>query len=378
MSALIRQRAAHLDLALRYICYHLQLPEPLFVTARDKYNQVGRWLTETDSPVLAHRPRVFHQGSMLLETTVKPLARVEYDLDVICQLRAETGGMSPRQVFDLVWKRLSANPEYKGRLKPKDRCIRVNFPDKFHLDVVPAIIDGSRSATSLYIPDLPADTGKWKASDPEGFAAWFEEMCKKMVFQFSVEARASVDPIPDPQPYNQKRPLKRAVQLIKRWRDKWFHGNEELNTPSIVVTRLAGDAYEGEQTLLEAVGKILDRWHLGLAKGRPRVYNPVNDKELISEKWERTPESFEAFRAAIANFRERWKALPGLSGIQNIAKELSDLFGDVAATAVKESFEQLEAARQEQTRHVTRDTVTLLAAPAAGAIKVKGHTFHGD
>jgi hypothetical protein len=144
------------------------------------------------------------------------------------------------------------------------------------------------------------------------------------------------------------------------------------------VTRLAGDAYEGEQTLMEALGKILDRWHVGFAKGRPLVYNPVNKKELISEKWENKPDSFEAFKLAVANLRERWKALPGLSGIQNISRELADLFGDVATEAVKESFERMEAARKEETRHVTRDTVTLLSAPAAGAIKVRNHRFHGN
>lgn len=380
MSFLARaqQKTTHLNVALHYICYRLQLPEAYFNTARDKYGEVGGWLTKNESPVLVHRPRVFHQGSMLLETTVKPLGQVEYDLDVICLLRSATDRMSPREVYDLVWKRLSANPEYKGRLKPKDRCIRVNFPNKFHLDVVPAIMDGSESPTSLSIPDLPTNAGRWKPSDPEGFAAWFEEMCKKMVFQFSMEARASVDPIPDPQPYNQKFPLKRAVQLIKRWRDKRFHGNEELSTPSIVVTRLAGDVYDGEQTLMEAVGKILDRWHFRFAQGRPLVFNPVNKKELISEKWESKPESFEAFKLAVANFRERWKALPGLEGIHNITKELIELFGDVAADAVKESFEQMEAARKESTRHVTRDTVTLLTAPLAGAIRVKSHTFHGN
>jgi Second Messenger Oligonucleotide or Dinucleotide Synthetase domain len=376
--AIARQKAAHLNLALQHICFNLQLPENLFNSARDKYLEVGNWLTKVGSPVRAYLPRIFHQGSMLLDTTNRPFSRMEYDLDAVCLFQVKSE-LKPRQVFDLVWKHMSQNPDYKDIIRPKPRCIRVDFPGKFHLDIVPAVPDGAISETSLYIPDLPTEAGKWKASDPEGFAKWFEVMCMKMrVRKFSALAESSVDPIPDRQPYNRKRPLKRAVQLIKRWRDKRFHGIEELSTPSIVVTRLAGDAYDGEDDLFDAVGRILDEWHALFAKGKPVVRNPVNLKEVISEKWEEKPESFAAFKLGIADFRNRWQALPELTGIHNIARELGDLFGDPAAQAVKESFAPTETARKETSLHVSRDTRTLLTAPAPAAIKVQSHTFHGN
>lgn len=375
----VRTKLDLLNLALEHICFRLQIPDDQFNAARTRYEGVGEWLTREGSPVRTHRPRVFHQGSMLLDTTVRPLLRTEYDLDVVCLLNPPST-LSPRQVFDLIWNRMRASPDYRDIIKPKPRCIRVNFPGKFHLDIVPAVPDSTASPTGLFIPDLPAEVGKWKASDPEGFAKWFEVQClktKERVIRCSM-AEASVDPIPDRQPYHAKRPLKRAVQLVKRWRDVRFHGTEELSTPSIVITRLAADFYDGDGRVTDAVMVVLDRMHEAFAKGQPVVRNPVNPKEVISEKWQNVPESFEAFKLAVADFRTKWRALPGLTGAHNVARALHDLFGDPAAEAVKESFAEIESAKAAKTLHVTTGTRTLVPAAAPAAVKVQNHTFYGE
>jgi hypothetical protein len=377
-------KIAHLNAALQAICFRLQLPEDQFELARTKHEEVGAWLIHKDSPVREYWPRVYHQGSMLIETTVRPLKRTEHDLDIVCQLGAPKS-MTPRQVFALVYNRMAASPQFKDIIKPKPRCIRVNFPNKFHLDVVPAIFDGGTSGTSIYIPDMPAAVGRWKASDPKGFAKWFEEMCKKVKPRMVKKAYARnmseghVDPVPDPEPYHTKKPLKRAVQLLKRWRDVQFLGREELVTPSIVVTRLAADFYDGDPDPYEAVEIIIDRMHALFALGCPVVRNPVNDEEVISEKWHDKPECFEAFKLAIGDLRDRWRRLPELKGVHVVVRELEDLFGEPAAEAVREVFAPIEVARTQNVLHVSRDTRTLLpaaAAPAA-AIKVQGHTFYG-
>lgn len=377
-------KMAHLNAALQGICFRLQLPQDQFELARAKHEEVGRWLTREDSPVRQYWPVVYHQGSMLIETTVRPLKRTEHDLDIVCQLVAPKS-MTPRQVFDLVWNRLAASPDFKDIIKPKPRCIRVNFPNKFHLDVVPAISAGA-AATGIYIPDMPAAVGTWKASDPKGFAKWFEEMCKKqkprtakMATTYNM-AEGRVDPVPDREPYHLKKPLKRAVQLLKRWRDVQFHGREELLTPSILVTRLAAEFYDGEPDPYEAVQVIIDAMHALFARGCPVVRNPVNEAEVISEKWHDKPECFEAFKAGVAELRVRWQRLPTLKGTHVVVGELEDLFGDPAAEAVREAFAPIEAARTLNKLHVARDTRTLVPAAAAApaAIKVPGHTFYGD
>lgn len=377
-------KIGHINTALQAICSRLQLSQEQFNLAKNKHEAVGSWLIRDGSPVNQYSPRVYHKGSMLIETTVLTLKRTEHDLDIICQLIAPAQ-MKPRQVYDLIWNRLASSPEFKNIIKPKPRCIRINFPNKFHLDVVPAVFDGTMSETSILIPDMPATVGKWKASDPKGFAMWFEEMCKK-VKQRMVKAsiicmsHGHVDPVPDPEPYHLKKPLKRSVQLLKRWRDVYFHGREELLTPSILVTKLAADFYDSDPDPYEALQVIVDSMHSFFASGCPVVRNPVNHEEIISEKWHDKPKSFEAFKAAIVEFRERWRRLPELKGTHIMARELEDLFGDPAAEAVRESFAPIEAARAQSNLHVSRDTRTLLpsAAAAPSAIKVQGHTNYGD
>ncbi|VTR97573.1 nucleotidyltransferase domain-containing protein [Tuwongella immobilis] len=375
-------KITHINAALQAICFRLQLPVDQFELARTKHEEVGAWLIHEDSPVRQYSPRVYHQGSMLIETTVRPLNRTEHDLDIICQLSAAKS-MTPRQVFDLVWSRLAASPVFKDIIKPKQRCIRINFPNKFHLDVVPAILGGATSETSIYIPDMPGPDGKWKASDPKGFAKWFEEMCKKVKILREKQAviymsDGSVAPVPNPEPYHLKKPLKRAVQLLKRWRDMQFHGREELVTPSIVLTQLAADFYDGDPAPYEAVQIIIDRMHALFAVECPVVKNPVNDQEIISEKWQSKPECFEAFKLAIADLRDRWQKLPELKGVPVIAKELEALFGDPAVEAIQDAFAPIEVARSNSTLHVSRDTRMLVPASLPSAIKVQGHTFYGS
>ena len=52
MSALApSSKITQLNLALHSLCLHLQLPEDLFNTAREKYTEVGQWLIKPGSPV---------------------------------------------------------------------------------------------------------------------------------------------------------------------------------------------------------------------------------------------------------------------------------------------------------------------------------------
>lgn len=370
-----------LNAILELLCYRIQLPDEHFKLARSYYLEVGEWLTKLGSNVRPYSPRVFHQGSMLLDTTVKPIGKTQFDLDAVCLL-TQCEKLSPREVFDLVWKRLKESPKFKDIIRPKPRCIRIDLTGKFHIDVVPAVPYPGNSETSIRIPDAPVESARWKDSDPEGFAAWFEKQCLKKkggVRKFSYNmSEAQVDPIPDRPAYRSKKPLKRAVQLIKRWRDKRFLGSEELSTPSIVITKLAADYYDGDLVLTDAVAIILDRMHARFEQGRPKVYNPVNNKELISEKWESSPESFEAFKGAIAEFRDQWTELQELTGAHKIGKMLTQLFGDMAGDAVQESFADIEQAKSANTLHVANGTRMLLPGAASASMPVKRHTHFGN
>jgi hypothetical protein len=64
--------------------------------------------------------------------------------------------------------------------------------------------------------------------------------------------------VPEQQAVGEKRPLELVVQLIKRWRDLYYAGgNPDLAPISIVLTTLAGHAYNGEQSVSKALTSVL-------------------------------------------------------------------------------------------------------------------------
>src|ERR1044072_8753851 len=97
---------ADLDYLLTEVARALQLTAEQYALAVKHYRAVGIWLAAPDSPLFRFRPSIYPQGSMALETTVRPRFRDEYDLDLVCQLL--TTGLSAMEVYHLVHNRLAA------------------------------------------------------------------------------------------------------------------------------------------------------------------------------------------------------------------------------------------------------------------------------
>ncbi len=103
-----------LDKLFEEICDSVQLTDTQFELAEGHYFAVGEWLAAKESPLAIYKPRIYPQGSVRHKTTVKPLARQEHDLDLICLLELPFGTFpDPRTVFDLVAMRLRQNGLYK-------------------------------------------------------------------------------------------------------------------------------------------------------------------------------------------------------------------------------------------------------------------------
>ncbi len=65
------QKEIHWSL-LEKICQKLELSKSQYQLAVDRYNSVGDWLAESEDPVFEDAV-IYPQGSVRLETTVKPL-----------------------------------------------------------------------------------------------------------------------------------------------------------------------------------------------------------------------------------------------------------------------------------------------------------------
>jgi hypothetical protein len=371
-----------LDQILDLIGVSVQLTPTQFEKAETSYNVVGEWLHDDDSPISIFDPSIFPQGSLLLDTTVRPLSHTEFDLDLVCLLRLSD--VRPMPVYNLLLERMQRHGRYAPIIFPERRCIRINYAGDFHLDIVPAIPDpdGPPGDTCLLIPDR--EKRIWRPSNPKGYADWFDSRTRiEVAAALSLNERREIEPLSAPEAAYLKPPLKLAVQLLKRWRDVAFKKRLELTPSSIILTTLAGLLYRGEQHPTEALATILDGIHNWANREPIRLQNPSNPKESITDRWNDKPGMYDVFIEKVFDFRVRWHKLIQKGRFPDFVTELEALFTEVPVTKALTKFaERRGEARRNGALYVEKATGSLGIATtpglAPGRLKVKDHAFHGE
>jgi hypothetical protein len=359
---------AALDELLDEICLTLQITPTQFELAEQHYRAVGEWLASAESALHTLKPDIYPQGSMALRTTVKPREREEYDLDLV--LEVSPSGPNAMQLYGLVEARLRQHKEYRDRVERKRRCLRLNYAHDFHLDILPARHDVTRGGTCIEVPDR--GLGSWKPSNPKGYAGWFEGLCESGAAARAMRKQA---PLPDQLPEELTRPLRRAVQLLKRRRDNFFE-TDTVSPRSIILTTLAGQLYQGEESVLGALQGIVARMEGAINHSAPRrleVYNPTNRSERLSEQWD-DPRAYEAFVKFVRQLNRDAEALSGMVGLAQVGEALDEMFGEgLGSTAVRAYTKRIANAKEEG---ALRFTASGLAVGVADAHRSPRHTFH--
>jgi hypothetical protein len=368
---------AQMDDLLWRICEELQLSPTHYQQAVDRYEAVCRWLEAETSVVAQYRPAMYPQGSMRIGTTVMPFGRDEYDLDFVCEFAvSSTRFESPLQLLKLVVERLEQNDAYARLLEVKNRCARLNYANEFHLDILPACPDAANGGSCLVVPDR--ESRLWKPSNPKGYADWFEQRCELVLVVMAERARvlAKAEPIPVQEATWEKATLKRAVQLLKRWRDIRYQKEPGMGPISMVLTTLAAETYQGQLSVSEALTSILNGIVALIASSQPRVYvlNPANPLEDLSERWE-DPVQYSAFVTGIRELHRAWTKVLATEGVHNAAKLLEGLFGEPVKVATSKQARQLQSMREQSALRVAPAGL-ITAAPAIG-VAMRANTFHG-
>jgi hypothetical protein len=331
-----------LDDLLDLICVELQLTQTQFLDAEGKYQAIGRWLAEGNSPLLDQAIRIYPQGSMALGTTVRPRDHEEFDLDLILLV---THAGSPAELRTAVANRMLSNAMYADKLDlGMPRCIRVKYEGQFYLDIVPARPDQIRGGTFIEVPDK--NLGLWIAGNPLEYVKWFESHCRMVVLE-----KATQDPLPHNIPAKRKPVLKRVAQLLKRRRDVVFNGTAGAPN-SIVLTTLAGHFYRDEESVVAALNHILDGTAAAIDREWPRrimLCNPANNDECLTDRW--TDESYKQFVDFVRNFRLSLDRLMrqtgrGLPAVEAELKRLFDEEGTITGRALNEFAKALQEKRR--------------------------------
>ncbi|ALA59442.1 nucleotidyltransferase [Nitrospira moscoviensis] len=371
------QTKEQLGRVLHYIADSLDMPEQLQEQAVAKYQEVGRWLADTESPLQGNTPDVYPQGSARLGTLTKPVTdRDEYDIDAVALLQVMKQSISQQELKQRIGDRLKQHPEYRVFLEEKRRCWTLNFENGLHVDVLPAIPDEEGLPESILITDR--ELTRWQHSNPKGYAAWFWSRMKSI---FEEERRAlakalqaEVEAVPD---WKIKTPLQRAIQLLKRHRDLHFQHDQDDKPASIIITTLAAWAYEGQTNLLDALAGMACTMpdHIESRKGVYWVVNPVNEEENFADKWKEHPQRRHKLLTWLNKVNVDLKTVGDVRGIPEIAQALGASFGSpVTRKAVTRLGDVFTQQRQSGKLWMASGTGTL---GATGITKVRNHTFYG-
>lgn len=291
---------AYLSEASRQIDQQIQgldLPRELANEAVAEYLRIASWLGAPGSPLAQNNLDLYPQGSFRLGTPIRPISREdEFDVDLVCHLEIAKEAITQAQLKALVGGRLKADPAAWGKLEERRRCWTLFYKGKFHLDVLPTIPDADHRDTGLLLTDT--DLVRWQFSNPLGYAHWFyERMRTTLQEERSVLAksmRVDIESVPE---WSVRTPLQRAVQVLKRHRDIFFIRDIERRPVSIVITTLAGRAYQNEPDLAQALVEIVEGLDtfIEMRDGKWWIPNPAHEKENFADKWNEKPALRDAF-----------------------------------------------------------------------------------
>jgi len=300
---------------------------------------------------------LFKQGSYVIGTAVSPgKSNQEFDVDVVLALNVlgrpeEERG--PQQVIEWLAERLREGGSYSGKVRKKERCVRIKYAGEFHLDVVPAHCNGD-TTQALQVPDKENGVWRWSWSHPKGYGEW----CGRM-------QNAS----------NEK--FARVVKMVKWWRNRKF--GEDSAPKSIVLTTLLGHHIaNGCSSDAEALAVTMESMNAYLSSCYfvPVIVNPSLVNENVARDWKQ--EEFELFKrrwqAATEKAREAYDE-------EDKGRSISlwqELFGDAFPKLTAEEAKRMEAIARAGTGYVTLTGRVASEKPGEVHVTVPPHGYYGD
>ena len=354
---------------LKDIAESLDISDTQYEDAVQRYQAVGAWLGEGNSPLAVYSPVIYPQGSFLLGTVTKRWGENdEYDIDLVFELNLSKDKISQKTLKNMVGDRIKENEVYRRMLdKEGRRCWTVIYANgaKFHLDILPAIPNEEFRAvlknygmpidwanTSIAITDTTRQNYEridpdWPRCNPKAYAAWFHS---RMIVQFDAlrknlaEAmKADIQAVPE---YKIKTPLQRGVQLIKRHRDITFEKMDD-KPATIILTTLAALSYNNEIDLAQAITSVVNGMstHITVQNGISWVQNPVDPTENFADRWQdpKFPNRQNDFYYWHKKLQKDLQTVLACEDLDRVCELLVPMFGEkVTVPAVKRYKERVE------------------------------------
>lgn len=384
-----RRRRAALYGILVLLCEDLEPTKEQFERAQSAYEAIAAWIAGSDDPLLASTDVYLH-GSGGLGTTIRPVGRMEFDVDLICLLLGVGRGVDPAAVKAAIGRRLREHKTYAPMLEEKKRCWRLNYAREFHLDLSPTIANVLCPRGGELVPDKALKS--WHPTNPRGFRDLFRKRAtlRPRIVGRLGKAWNQADAEPFPATLTLDGVLNRIVQILKRHRDVHFLTEGSDVAPiSVIITALAmrayeyvvtSNVYEDELDVLIATIRAMPLFiERPVLDGRPAyaVWNETTQGENFADRWNREPARALAFFSWHAKALADLEALQSAVGLDHVRKYMEGGFGAAGARVVDHRQNDLSAARGSG-RLLVAPAVGLTTTPARAATPVRSNTFFGD
>lgn len=297
----------------------------------DTYHAIENVLDSDEQFFGDIRFELYPQGSVSLGTTVKPIGKNEFDLDIVVHIKADYQDFTPIEVYNQLKRVLLDSGNHKDLVELKNRCVRLNYAGDFHMDILPGIQESNYDENRLVVPDR--ELGDWTSSNPRGFSSWFLSKNNAVIQTYLEKAYAQAELPPDD--FAKKKPLQRSVQLVKMYRDQYFENNHSKSTSSIILTTIFAEYYQGEDSIFSTIENIINKIKVDISSReitnqRIVVLNPVNNQEDFSEKWDsdKEPELYLEFKKFINHLDIEWQKLKDENGHYQSDSIIKGLFGE--------------------------------------------------
>lgn len=412
---------------LELLSENLSITKTQHEAAVQSYKAVGKFLSNENSSLHEYEPYIKPQGSFIIGTTIQSVEEEgDIDLDVVCELKSKKANWTQFDVKQAVGDRLKENDVYKDMLDEEGRrCWTLEYRrnsdsanQRYHMDILPAIIANGYtiklneamtaetyhdfdklklSITDKELDNYNTDTvpENWLQSNPYGYAIWFMNIAKTVngVKRRMFSLNEAVKPVPE---YQEDRlPLQRVVQLLKRHRDIHFSNESDEETSkqrpiSCIITTLAARSYRGEEDLIDALYGVIKRMKSEIKFKYVKEYgkevewisNPVNPTENFADRWN---DEGSLRRENFYNWLEQVQIdlsdAQSRIGLQNISESLSNAFGKKPVTKTFSDLgNRMRLLTESSGNNIDRKSGLVGAAiTGLGNINpVKEHKFYGD
>jgi hypothetical protein len=333
---------------LRGLAEELDPPHDQMQLARERYEDLGRWLRRHAAHPAGPDVQVYPQGSGNLGTTNRNPYTGEFDIDLVIRIDFAKWQITQKQLNQLVngWlgsyvsgRQASGHRLAPTKLDKGKRAWTLHYADGFHMDILPVVPDlACELDASMGDPSWLTDKEltHWQPTNPRGFADWFREISAAEHHQRKLEAakraEIQVDELPDDQI---KTSLQLTVQLLKRHRDHMFRDDpDRLAPPSAVITALASQAYRTQTLsggdLANMVNAVLDEMpnHLHrTSTGKIWVPNPTCSQENYADRYDGRPDKEKALAEWLQQAQDDFTKVLTLRETTQVSKAIDEAFG---------------------------------------------------